>query len=116
MSDPVAAPPTLEDRVGDLAAVLDAAESERAAILGFSEGATVGFLYAASAPARVAAVIAYGEIILGVGHAERPWGVREETYSSCSPRPTNGATEKRWVCLPPRSFPAASAGVGRDRA
>jgi class 3 adenylate cyclase len=81
MSDPVAAPPTLEDRMGDLAAVLDAAESECAAILGFSEGATAGFLYAASAPTRVAAVIAYGAIILGVGNAERPWGVREETYS-----------------------------------
>src|SRR3954469_1735347 len=38
LSDPVAGPATLEERVDDLRAVMDAAGSERAAVLGVSEG------------------------------------------------------------------------------
>src|SRR5919197_968746 len=37
-SDPVAAPPTLEERVEDMRAVIDAAGAERAALIGVSEG------------------------------------------------------------------------------
>src|ERR1700752_431280 len=38
LSAPVAAPASLEDRMDDVRAVMDAAGSERAALLGFSEG------------------------------------------------------------------------------
>ena len=42
LSDPVAESslPTLEERMDDVRAVMDAAESERAAVFGFSEGGT----------------------------------------------------------------------------
>src|SRR3989440_7455561 len=38
MSDPVAAPPSMDERMDDIGAVMDAAGSERAALLGISEG------------------------------------------------------------------------------
>jgi pimeloyl-ACP methyl ester carboxylesterase len=45
LSDPVTAVPTLEQRVDDLGAVLDAVRSARAVVLGYSEGGptAIGF-------------------------------------------------------------------------
>ena len=54
--------PTLESRVDDLRAVLDAAGSERAALFGFSEGGPISVLFAASYPQRVSALILYGTL------------------------------------------------------
>jgi pimeloyl-ACP methyl ester carboxylesterase/class 3 adenylate cyclase len=51
---------TLEERMDDLRAVLDAASSERAAVLGFSEGGSLAMLFAASYPQRVHALILFG--------------------------------------------------------
>jgi len=51
---------TLEERMDDLRAVLDAAGSERAAVLGFSEGGSLAMLFAASYPERVHALILFG--------------------------------------------------------
>jgi pimeloyl-ACP methyl ester carboxylesterase len=55
LSDPVDGVLTLESRVDDLRAVLDAAGSERAALFGFSEGGPISVLFAASYPERVIA-------------------------------------------------------------
>ena len=60
LSDPVDGVPTLESRIDDLRAVLDAAGSERAALFGFSEGGPISVLFAASYPQRVSALILYG--------------------------------------------------------
>lgn len=54
-SDPVSSTPTLEDRMDDVRAVMDATGSERAALFGVSEGATFAALFAATyraGPAR----------------------------------------------------------------
>jgi pimeloyl-ACP methyl ester carboxylesterase len=51
---------TLEERMDDLRAVLDAAGSERAAVLGFSEGGSLATLFAASYPERIHALILFG--------------------------------------------------------
>ena len=51
---------TLEERMDDLRAVLDAAGSERAAVLGFSEGGSLAMLFAASHPERVRALVLFG--------------------------------------------------------
>src|SRR5690242_15806061 len=53
LSDPLSMPATLEERMDDLRAVMDAAGSERAALLGASEGGTMCMLYAATYPERV---------------------------------------------------------------
>jgi class 3 adenylate cyclase len=60
LSDPIARPPTVEERADDLRHVLEAAGCERPALFGFSEGwATCAFL-AAAEPARVRSLILYG--------------------------------------------------------
>jgi len=60
LSDPVPGVPTLEERMEDLHAVLDAVGSERAALLGASEGGPMCILFAATYPERTTAMVIYG--------------------------------------------------------
>ena len=59
LSDPIdpSVPPSLEQWVGDALAVLDAVDSERAALCGADEGALVAMLTAAAHPTRTSALI-----------------------------------------------------------
>ncbi len=59
MSDPMTlmAPPTLEERLGDVKAVMDAAGAEQAALFGSSEGAQLAALFATTYPERTRAII-----------------------------------------------------------
>ena len=50
MSDPVSGAPTLETRMDDVRAVMDAVGSRRAALFGLSEGAAMSVLFAATYP------------------------------------------------------------------
>lgn len=52
--------PTLDERVDDLQAVMDAAGSERAALFGISEGGPMALLFASSRPDRVMTLVLYG--------------------------------------------------------
>jgi class 3 adenylate cyclase len=52
--------PPLEDRMDDVRAVMDAAGSERAALLGISEGGALAIMFAASYPERVTALVLAG--------------------------------------------------------
>ena len=58
--DPNDRAPILEDRVNDMLAVMEAAGSEKAAIMGISETAAMSLLFAAAHPEMTTAVIAYG--------------------------------------------------------
>jgi pimeloyl-ACP methyl ester carboxylesterase len=60
LSDPVADVPTLDERLDDLTAVMDAAQSERAALFGVSEGGPVSLLFAATYPERTHSLVLYG--------------------------------------------------------
>src|SRR5688500_12292654 len=60
LSDPVDHAPTLEENVDDLRAVMAAAHSERADILGVSEGGAMAVLFAATHPDRTNALVLYG--------------------------------------------------------
>ena len=60
LSDPVVGAPSLEQRVGDISAVMDAVGSERAALIGYSEGAAPSLVFAATYPERAAALILLG--------------------------------------------------------
>ena len=60
LSDPIGHLPTLEERVADIEAVLDAAGSERAVLFGASEGGPTSALLAAMRPQRVTSLILYG--------------------------------------------------------
>lgn len=71
LSDPVVGVPPLEQRMEDVHAVLDAAESRRAALLGFSEGGPMSILFAATYPERTEALILYGTFAKGRPDAEQ---------------------------------------------
>jgi pimeloyl-ACP methyl ester carboxylesterase len=57
---PVDQLPILEERMDDVRAVMDAVGSERAALMGVSEGGPMSALFAATYPERTAALILYG--------------------------------------------------------
>ncbi len=56
MSDPVASPPSMDERMDDIGAVMDAVGSARAAMFGISEGGTLSLLFADSHPERTQAL------------------------------------------------------------
>ena len=51
---------TLEERIGDARAVVDAAGSERAAVFGWSEGGPMSLMFTATYPERTSALVLYG--------------------------------------------------------
>ncbi len=78
LSDPVAEAPTLEERMDDVRAVMDAAGSERAALIGLSEGVTMSILFAATYPQRVTALILSGGMARSTYAEDYPWGTPAE--------------------------------------
>ena len=76
MSDPVATDiaPTLEERMEDVRAVMDAAGSEQAAIFGLSEGGPLGVLFAATYPERTLALVMFGAYARTVRAPDYPAG------------------------------------------
>ncbi len=57
LSDRLPGMPTLEERSGDVGAVMDAAGSQRAAIVAFGDGAAVALMFASAHPERVTALV-----------------------------------------------------------
>ncbi|HXS47384.1 MAG TPA: adenylate/guanylate cyclase domain-containing protein [Solirubrobacterales bacterium] len=78
LSDPVAGAPTLEERMDDVRAVMDAAGSERAALLGMSEGATMCMLFAATYPERTSALVLWGAMARSTAAPDYPWAPDKE--------------------------------------
>jgi len=62
LSDRVTGVADLETRMDDVRAVMDASGSERAAIVGVSEGGPMSLLFAATYPERVRALVVYGSL------------------------------------------------------
>jgi class 3 adenylate cyclase len=78
LSDPVSGAATLEERTDDVRAVMDAAGSERAALLGMSEGATMCMLFAATYPDRTAALVLWGAMARSTQADDYPWAPEKE--------------------------------------
>ena len=80
MSDPVALDrlPDLETQVADICAVMDAAGSTRAAILGLAEGGPLAVLLAASLPERCRALVLFNTAARLSAAPDYPWGAPEE--------------------------------------
>jgi pimeloyl-ACP methyl ester carboxylesterase len=70
--------PTLEERMDDMRAVLDAVASEQAAVFGFSEGGLMSALFAATYPQRTTALLLYGVFAKRVWSPDYPWAPRPE--------------------------------------
>lgn len=75
LSDRLGQPPTLEQGMDDLRAVLDAVGAERAALLGVSEGGPMSALFAATFPERVTHLVLYGTYAKMVRSEDYPIGL-----------------------------------------
>ena len=60
LSDPTDALPSMDQRVADLAAVMDAAGSQAAVLFGVSDGGRSAIAFAAAHPGRVLGLVVYG--------------------------------------------------------
>jgi pimeloyl-ACP methyl ester carboxylesterase len=80
LSDPVDRLPTLEERMDDVRAVMDAAGSERAFLFGISESGPMCALFAATHPERSAGLIlcnTFARILVAEDH---PWALEPERW------------------------------------
>ncbi|MFN2541195.1 MAG: adenylate/guanylate cyclase domain-containing protein [Chthoniobacterales bacterium] len=88
MSDPVPNDqlPTLEQRMDDVRAVMDAVGSERAAVFGASEGGNMSILFAATYPDRTIALCTFGCFSKRIWSPDYPWAPtpdeRQLTYEA----------------------------------
>jgi class 3 adenylate cyclase len=80
LSDRDVGVPTLEERSDDIRAVMDAAGSPRAALVGTSEGAPMSVVFAASHPARVSVLVLYGGAARALWAPNYPFGIPERAY------------------------------------
>jgi len=77
LSDRDVGVPTLEERSDDIRAVMDAARSPRAALVGTSEGAPMCVVFAASHPERVSALVLYGGMARPLWAPDYQFGIPE---------------------------------------
>ena len=80
MSDRVSGAPTLETRMDDVRAVMDAVGSRQAAFYGLSEGAAMALLFAATYPERTAALVVRSAFPRRMWAPDYPWGRTEAEY------------------------------------
>ena len=96
LSDPVAGPAPLEDRMDDVRAVMDAAGSERAALFGLSEGGPMSIMFAGTYPERTHSLVLCG------------------TFATATLDPDDNPAGQRWVDAY-RSVRAAAEHWGEGR-
>jgi class 3 adenylate cyclase len=90
LSDRAVGVPTLEERMDDVRAVMDAVGSQQAALFGISEGGAMSVLFAATYPERTRALVLYGtyghfsswvvppdKIDAALDRMEKNWGTGE---------------------------------------
>ena len=82
LSDRLSAIPTIEERMDDVRAVMDAAGSTRAALLGFSEGGPMCIVFAATYPQRTSALILYGSFARDAWAPDYPWRTTDEQLAA----------------------------------
>jgi pimeloyl-ACP methyl ester carboxylesterase len=80
LSDPVPVSelPSLDTRLDDVRAVMEAAGSRRAVLMGVSEGGPLCSLFAATYPERTEALIVIGSYARRLRDADYPWGPTAE--------------------------------------
>lgn len=86
LSDRVNELPTLEQRMDDVRAVMDAAGTERAALFGLSEGGPMCLMFAATYPARTSALVLYGTFARMLRAPDYPIGLPAEMFRVFSER------------------------------
>ncbi|HEX9415609.1 MAG TPA: adenylate/guanylate cyclase domain-containing protein [Gaiellaceae bacterium] len=116
MSDPVPASemPTLEQRMDDVRAVMDAVGSERAAIFGASEGGNMSMLFAATHPDRTIALCTFGSTAKRIWSPDYPWAPTvEERSEGFAQVERLWMTGMDWTDVAPSLDPAGLAEISR---
>src|SRR5262245_35379046 len=85
-SDRVSGVPSLEERMDDVRAVMDAVGVERAALLGHVDGAAMAILFAATYPERVFALVMFQGKPRFVYSPDFPWAPTREEYEQGTQR------------------------------
>jgi class 3 adenylate cyclase len=86
LSDRLGRPPTLEESMRDVGAVMDAAGSDRAALFGVSEGGPMCALFAATYPDRARSLVLYGTYARMLAAAGYPAGIEEDALDRLGER------------------------------
>lgn len=94
LSDRVREIPTLETRMDDVRAALDAVGSKHATLFGTFEGASMCMLFAATHPERTSGLVLYNPSVKGTWSPEYPWGMTAEEW-----RPFIATEADRWGTL-----------------
>src|SRR4029453_6642732 len=91
---------TLEERIGDVRAVMDAASSARATIFGWSEGGPMSLMFSATYPERTSALVLCGSFACTTAE---PWLVSQKQRNQVLQ-----GTESQWgqAFLVPNSGPS----------
>jgi class 3 adenylate cyclase len=112
MSDPVAVDrlPTLEERMDDVRAVMDAAGSEEGALFGSSEGGLMSTLFAATHPERTRALVTHAIYAKRLWSPDYPWAPTPEARAA-----EIEETERTWGGEMDISVLAPSADEGFKR-
>ena len=79
---------TLEERIGDVRAVMDAAGSAHATIFGWSEGGSMSLMFSATYPERTSTLVLCGSF---ASMAAEPWAVSRAQWDKFI-----GLVETRW--------------------
>lgn len=127
LSDRVGGIPTLEERMDDVRAVMDAAGSRSAAIFGASEGGAMAMLFAATYPQRTEALILYGsyahfltwvltpdQLAGFIANAEATWGTGS-SLKSFAPSLLNDPVFADWWARYERQGASPSAAIALAR-
>jgi class 3 adenylate cyclase len=110
LSDRAGSVPSLDERMDDARAVMDAAQSERAVLLGISEGGSLATLFAASHPDRCTSLILYGAFAKFSGwypteeklaafyrYVEEQWGTGESARKYAPSMADDAGFKKIWA-------------------
>src|SRR6266851_258020 len=118
---------TLEERMDDVRAVMDAAGSERAALFGASEGGPMSLLFAATYPQRAQALVLYGsfarhpklssdeELRNEIERIDRLWGTGEYTLGRYVPGEMSEEAARRVFARAERQSASPSAAIAIRR-
>ena len=90
LSDRVTDSPSLEERMDDVRAVLDAIGSTRATLMGYSEGGPMCALFAATHPERTASLVLVGSYARRASAEDYPCGLSRERIETMFHQMTSG--------------------------
>jgi class 3 adenylate cyclase len=111
ISDRVVGAPSLEERMDDLRAVMDAVGSQKAAIYGRADGGAMSLLFAATYPERTVALLLTNPRPRFTRAPDFPWGPTREEYD----RETERVVEI-WGSMEHARLIAKKAGIEGDDA